>query len=31
MSSLGVDLVFRAVADLLDGPAAEPSTSEPTR
>jgi len=31
MSSLGVDPVFRAVADLLDGAAAAPSTSEPTR
>ena len=31
MSSLGVDPVFRAVADFLDGSAAEPSTSEPTR
>ena len=30
MTSLGVDPVFRAVADLLDGPAADPSTSEPT-
>jgi lipopolysaccharide heptosyltransferase I len=31
MRSLGVDPVFRAVADLLDGSAADPSTSEPPR
>ena len=31
MSSLGVDEVFRATADLLDGPIAEPSASESAR
>jgi ADP-heptose:LPS heptosyltransferase len=31
MGSLGVDDVFRATADLLDGPVAEPSASEPAR
>jgi hypothetical protein len=31
MSSLGVNDVFRATADLLDGPIAEPPASEPAR
>ena len=31
MGSLGVDDVFRATADPLDGPVAEPSASEPAR